>query len=286
MDFAAVAAQAAGLVVGIRHGDHRRGTGVLWRDNAVVASEQSLPEAAGYRVVLPGGAEQDAKLAGRDRGTNVAVLRLEAKAPAFEPAEPAGPGALAMALGSDGEGGITARLGVVHRLGPAWTSMAGGRIDRLIDLDTRLAPREEGGPVLDIAGKLLGISTFGPRRRVLVIPTATVGRAALALLTEGRVPRAWLGLALQPVALPEAACTAAGCESGLMVVSLSSGGPAEQAGILLGDVILAANGEEVGRHRILAQRLAAIGIGGTCILRLLRAGAVQEVSATVGARPE
>ena len=286
MDFAAIAAQAAGLVVGVRHGDGRPGSGVLWRDNAVVVSEQSLPEAAGYRVVMPGGAEQEAKLAGRDRGTNVAVLRLEAKAPAFEPTEPAGPGAFVLALGSDGEGSVTARLGVIHRLGPAWTSMAGGRIDRLIVLDARVGPRDEGGPVLDMTGKLLGISTLGPRRRALVIPTATVGRAVLALLTEGRVPRAWLGVALQPVALPEAARNAAGCEAGLMVVSLSSGGPAERAGVLLGDVLLAVDGEQIGRPRALAQRVAAIGIGGTCILRLLRAGAVQEVQATVGARPE
>ncbi len=285
-DFAAVAAKAAGLVVGVRAGEGRAGSGVLWRDGAVVASEQGLAEAEGYRVVVPGGAEVKAELAGRDKGTNVAVLRVEAKAVELEKAEPVRVGALALALGSDGAGGITARLGVVHRVGPAWHSLAGGRIDRLIVLDARVAGHEEGGPVVDAVGRVLGISTLGPRRRVLVIPAATVDRVVEPLLREGKVARGWLGVALQPVALPEGVRDAAGGEAGLMVISVSSGGPAAQAGVMLGDVLLGVDGEAVRRARGLAERLAVVGVGGACVLRLLRAGAVQEVRATVGARPE
>ena len=285
-DFAAVAATGAGLVVGIRAGDERPSSGVLWRDGAVVASEQRLAEAEAYRVVLPGGAEAEAKLAGRDKGTNVAVLRVEAKAPAWEVGEPTGPGAFALALGSDGAGGITARLGVVHRIGPEWHSMAGGRIDRLIVLDARVAGHEEGGPVIDASGRLLGISTLGPRRRVLVIPSATVERVIEPLLREGRVARGWLGVALQPVSLPDGLRAAAGCEAGLMVVSLSAGGPAEQAGVTLGDVLLGVDGEAVRSARGLAERLGSERVGKECVLRVLRAGAVQEVRATVGARPK
>ena len=151
-------------------------------------------------------------------------------------------GGFAVALGSDGAGGVTARLGVVHRVGPEWHSMGGGRIDRLIVLDARVAWHEEGGPVLDSAGHVLGISTLGPRRRVLVIPTDTVERSVEALLRDGHVARGWLGVALQPVGLPDAARSAAGSDGGLIVVGLSSGGPAEQAGVLLGDVVLSVDG--------------------------------------------
>jgi len=80
---------------------------------------------------------------------------------------------------------VSVRLGVVNLAGPEWASSAGGRIDRYIVLDLRLARAEEGGPVLDAAGGRLGITTFGPRAKVLVIPAATIERIVPALLRTG-----------------------------------------------------------------------------------------------------
>lgn len=290
---AALVAGAAGRVVGLRAGKGRTGSGIVWRDGIVVTSEQALPDAPEYVALLPGGGEAQAILAGRDRGTNVAALRVagvaalhvEGAAPAREDGEPAGPGALAVALGSDGAGGCTARLGMIHRLGPAWHSMAGGRIDRLIRLDVRLSGGEEGGPVLDMQGRVLGMSTLGPRRRALVIPPATVDRVLDPLLSQGRVARGWLGVALQPVALPEAMRAAAGCGSGLMVMSLHANGPADQAGLLPGDIVLALDGVPSTTLRRLAEHLGPERVGAACALRIVRAGAVQDVQATIGARP-
>ena len=284
-DFASVVTGASGLVAGVRAGEGRMLAGMVWRDGVVVVSEQGLKEAEGYRVVLPGGGEAAATLVGRDKGTNVAVLRAEAaRGTTIERAEPE-VGGLALALGSDGAGGVTARLGVVHRVGPEWHSIAGGRIDRLIVLDARVAWHEEGGPVLDNAGRLLGISTLGPRRRVLVIPTDTVERSVEALLRDGHVARGWLGVALQPVGLPDAARSAAGSDGGLIVVGLSSGGPAAQAGLMLGDVVLAMDGAAMRSPRDFGRHVTSRGVGAACGLRVLRAGAVQEVPVTVGARP-
>lgn len=284
-DFASVVTGAAGLVVGVQAGEGRTLSGIVWKDGVVVVSEQGLKEAERYRVVQPWGGEAAATLAGRDRGTNVAVLRADAaRGSTVERAAPA-VGGFALALGSDGKGGVTARLGVVHRVGPEWHSMAGGRIDRLIVLDARVAWHEEGGPVLDSAGRLLGISTLGPRRRVLVIPTETVERSVEALLRDGQVARGWLGLALQPVGLPDAARSAAGSDGGLIVVGLSSGGPAERGGVMLGDVVLSVDGAAMRSPRDLGRHVASRGVGAACGLRVLRAGAVQEVPVTVGARP-
>ncbi len=282
---AALAASAGTLVVGLRAGKGRLSSGVLWRDGAIVTSEQALAEAEDYVAVLPGGADARATLAGRDRATNIAVLRVEAGAAERTRTEPVGPGALALALGTDGAGGCTARLAVIHRVGPAWHSMAGGRIDRLVRLDARLSGTEEGGPVLDARGGLLGISTLGPRRRALVIPHATVERALDPLLAEGRVARGWLGVALHPVALPDALRAAAECDAGLMVVALNAGGPAERAGVLPGDILLAVDGTRSTSLRALAERLGPERVGKECVLRLLRAGAVREIGAMVGARP-
>ena len=284
-DFANVVAGAAGLVAGVRAGEGRALSGVVWRDGVVVASEQGLKEADIYRVVLPGGSEATATLVGRDKGTNVAVLRAEGvRGSIKECAEPS-VGGFALALGSDGAGSVTARLGVVHRVGPEWHSMAGGRIDRLIVLDARVAWHEEGGPVLDSAGRLLGISTLGPRRRVLVIPADTVERSVEALLRDGHVARGWMGVALQPVGLPDAARSAAGSDGGLIVVGLSSGGPAEQAGVMVGDVVLSVDGTAMRSPRDLGRHVTSCGVGAACGVRVLRAGTVQELPVTVGARP-
>ena len=106
---------------------------------------------------------------------------------------------------------------MVHAIGPEWHSQAGGRIDALLRLDARLGA-DEGGPVLTLAGRLLGMSTAGPRRRALVIPAATIDRVLDPLLAEGRIARGWLGVGLQPVMVPDSLREAAGRDSGMMVV--------------------------------------------------------------------
>ena len=266
-------------------GSRAQRTATLWRPGVLVTSEQGLPAEANIPVAMPDGSRGQAVLAGRDPGTNVAALRLEIDGPALpDPAEPQ-VGALALVLGAATDGSATTRLALVHRVGPAWESMAGGRIDRLISLDARLSGPEEGGPVLDAAGGLLGMSTLGPRRRVLVIPAATVNRVLAPLLAEGQVARGWLGLGLQPVSVPAAWQAAAGMETGLMVISLAPQGPAETAGVLPGDILLSVDGMATLHPRTVAKALGATSVGKAVTLRLLRGGTPTDLLATVGARP-
>ncbi len=279
------AATARPLVAGIRVRGHSLRSGTLWRKDVVVASEQALPRAEEAEVTLADGGTFAARVAGRDPGTNIAVLRLDGgPQPAWSDAAPPQPGALALALAVDGAGSAV-RLGVVHSAGPAWHSRGGGRIDRRIVLDVRLARGEEGGPVIDAAGGLLGVSTFGPRRRVLVIPTATVERVLEPLLTKGRVARGWLGAAVQPVLVPEAQGVEPGQAHGLMILGVTRDGPAAQAGVMLGDILVALDGAPIGGTSRLAELLGPEAVGKQVELRLIRAGAVQSVSATVGERP-
>ena len=188
-----------------------------------------------FELVAPGGAIVAAKVAGRDPSTNIAVLRLATPiaAPSIVAGE-ARTGAVALAIGADGGGGVSARLGLVNLAGPEWHSSRGGLIDRRIVLDLRLARREEGGPVFDAAGNCLGMSTFGPRGQVIAIPTATIERVVPQLVKDGRIARGWLGVALQAVAVPDALRETAEQSSGLMVMSVIEDGPAAQAGILRG----------------------------------------------------
>ena len=143
----------------------------------------------------------------------------------------------------------------------------------------------EGGPVVDAAGGLIGMATAGPRGRALVIPHATIERAVGQILTHGTLRGGWLGVGLQQVAIPSALHEAAGQESGLMVVSLAPQGPAEQAGLLPGDVLLALDGEPMTRLRSVRGKLGRDRVGQEVALKLMRAGAMQMVKLTVGARP-
>jgi S1-C subfamily serine protease len=286
---AALAAQAKAarpLVAEIRLSGSTTRSATLWRDDVVIASEQSLPDAESFEVVLASGMAH-AKLAGRDSGTNVAVLKLDHPAQSALPTASAPDvGALALAYGADGTGGVSMRLGAVSQHGPAWHSRAGGKIDRRTHLDVQLSQTEEGGPVLDAAGGLMGISTLGPRGRVLVIPAATVERAIDPLLANGRIERGWLGLALQPVAVPDSLRAAAAQESGLMVMSSVADAPAARAGIVAGDILLAIAGVPVTRMRRLSEQLGADSVGQTRELKIIRAGGVTSFSATITARPK
>ena len=278
----AAAVQGALAAVRLAHGRHLSAT--LWQPDVAIASEQSLPRGDQFELVLAGGAVAKARLAGRDAGSNIAALRLDqpATVPTLQNGEPV-VGAIALAYGADGAGSVRTRMGVVNTAGPEWASSAGGRIDRYIVLDIALARAEEGGPVLDAAGRRLGISTYGTRGRVLVIPAATIERVLPELLKGGRVARGWLGVGLQAVAVPDALHEQAGQSSGVMVMSLAEGGPAARAGIVAGDIILTVNGAR-GLHRIAAE-LGQQSVGRTAELRVIRGGAVLSVQAKVAARP-
>ena len=215
------AAAANNAVAAIRLGHGRHVTGMVWRSGVVVASEQALPRREEFELVAPGGSVVTAKIAGRDSSTNIAILKpAESIAAPTIVAGEAQTGSVALAAGADGIGGASARLGLVNLSGPEWHSSRGGLIDRRIVLDIRLAGREEGGPVFDAAGAYLGMSTFGPRGQVIVIPVATIERIVPLLAKDGRIARGWLGVALQAVAVPDALRESADQSSGLMVMSV------------------------------------------------------------------
>jgi S1-C subfamily serine protease len=276
--------QARALVAGIAAPGHRRRSGTLWRKDVVVASEQSFPDAAEATVALADGSAHSARVAGRDPGTNVVALRLDGTAdPAAPTAGEPQPGALVFVLGVE-ESGVSARLGAVRSVGPLWHSRAGGRIDRRITLDVGITRSEEGGPVVDAGGGLLGMSTFGPRGRVLVIPASTVDAVLEPLLSKGRVERGWLGLALQPVLVPEALQAEAGQSRGLMIMRIAKDSPGAGANLHVGDILVTISGENVTSPAMLARHLGPDSVGKQVELHLIRADKPLSIQATVGVR--
>jgi S1-C subfamily serine protease len=283
---AARAAAARPLVAGIRTAHSRPRSGVLWRADVAVASEQVFPKTDAAELVLADGMTVKASVAGRDRGTNIVALRLERPVESRRPAAAeARFGGLALVFAADGSGEPMVRMGIVRALGPAWHSLAGGWIDRRILLDLRVSSGEEGGPVLDADGGLLGMSTAGPGGRALVIPSATIDQILSPLLTAGSVERGWLGVALHPVALAEAAAAASGQDRGLMVLRVSADMPAAKAGILAGDILVAVGGAPATHPREIARQLGPESVGKSIELRLLRSGSMLALNAMVTARP-
>ena len=275
------AAQSRASATMIR-GGRALSSALLWQGDVAVTSAQSLPRQQSYEVVSGAAERQAAALAGIDAPTNVAVLRLTTAMPA-QPLAGRVPslGELALACGFDQRGNASVRLGMISALAGAWRSERGGRIDARIDLDIRLSPAEEGGPVFDSSGALLGMSTLGPNLRVMVIPAATLERIVPLLLTHGQDARGWLGIALHPVAAPEGFGQAAA----LMALSVADGGPAAKAGILAGDIVLGVDGQSTERFTDLISQLDADSIGRRLEMRVVRAGAVQVFPITIEVRP-
>jgi S1-C subfamily serine protease len=274
-----ITAAAAPGVVAV-HSHRSRASGFVWRGGLVVTADEALAEEGEITVVSPGGATAKATLAGRDPATNVALLRVDG-APAAPAALDTGAvkiGALALVVGSC-EGEPLAALGIVSLAGPKWRSLRGGEIDARVELDLSLSRLAEGGLVVDAAGRGIGMAVFGPRRRVLVIPSATIERAAARLETHGHVARGYLGLGLQPVRLDDGGV-------GAIVMSVDRDGPGAAAGLAQGDVIAAWDGRPIESIRSLRRTLGPDSIGTTAVLSLKRAGAPAQVTLTIGERPQ
>ena len=202
-------------VVGVES-TRSRSSGFVWRPNLVVTADEALAEEGGITVTVTGGARHAATIVGRDASTDVALLRVEGAAlPAVTLRTlPLRAGELALAVGAD----ALALWGVVAAAGPSWHSMRGGEIDARIELDVRLRRHAEGGLTLDARGWAFGMAVFGPRRRTLVIPAATIDRVATQLERNGRIPRGYLGLGLQPVRAEDDGA------AGAIIISLDKNG--------------------------------------------------------------
>jgi S1-C subfamily serine protease len=273
----------------------RRGaiaSGCVWRRGLVVTAAHVFRRTpAALSLVDGAGASRAATLVGIDSSTDLALFRLaDADADALTAlplAEAASvrAGHFAIAVGRSGEGDIVASAGLVNRVGGPWQTWLGGSIDRLIRLDGGVYDGLSGAPVADADGAVIGVATAALSRSYgIVVPTSTVSRVVDALLAHGRVARPWLGIGAQTVPLPGTAGAPAGDHSGLLVTSLAAGGPAERAGLLIGDIIVRAAGSAAASLSELRQALAP-HVGETVALAVLRGGAPLELQTSVGEWP-
>ncbi len=182
--------------------------------------------------------------------------------------------------------GPKAGLGLVSRLGDAWRTPWGGKLDRYVELDLGLHPGFSGGLLLDMSGRGLGLATAGlVRSTPLAIPPATLRRVVASLLAHGSVRRGYLGVTSVPARLPAGAVGEGGTQtSGLLLTGVEEGSPAARAGLMVGDILLSLDGVAVEEAGDLMPLLEEERIGTEVSARFVRGGAVREVTVTLGAR--
>ena len=284
----AAAGKSVVAVLGRRHPS----SGIVFRPDAIVTASHALRRDDEITVVTGPGQKLKAQLAGRDAGTDLAVLRLERSSDA-PPAAWASTsnlrvGELVLALGRTWRGNIAASSGILSGLVPGpWRTWRNGELDQFIRPDLTLYPGFSGGPLVASSGEFLGLNTAGLHRSGITIPSGTVQRVAAELLEKGAIERPYLGLGMQPVALPESLRSKLNltASDGLLVAHLDAGGPADKAGVLLGDLLL-----ELGGHRLqdiesVQNVLRSAKAGHEIETKLIRAGAVTALKIKLEARP-
>jgi S1-C subfamily serine protease len=288
--FADAVERAGRSVISVNEGGRSGVSGTIWRHGLAVTAEHTIREQQELTIELPGGGSSSATVIGRDPTTDIALLRLQDTVPAageFLGAKQIRVGNLVLAVGRRGKQGLAVSHGIVSALGGPWRTWRGGRIDQWFRLDLEPFTGFSGGPLVDGEGKVIGINTSGPRRSVMTIPAATVNRIVDQLLSRGRIARGYLGLGLQPVKLSNLpASSGGGVDRGLLVVTVEPGGPAEKAGMMVGDIVLAVGDKPVADTMALQSALDPEEVGKTLKVRVLRGGQPHDLSVTVAERPE
>ena len=287
--------KAGRAVVAVNAQNRIPGAGVHWRTGIIVTADHTVKREEEITVTLPDNRTVPVKLVGRDSSTDIAILKLQdvqtqdlTSLPIAEIGDTQSlkVGHIVLAIARPGESGLSASLGVVSAIGGG-RSWCGGQIDSFVRLDLSLYPGFSGGPLVDATGRVVGINTSGPRNMVLAIPTTTINRTIDTLLEKGRIARGYLGLGMQPVLLPSAFKNTLNLTSngGLIAINVEPNGPAEQAGVLIGDILVSLNGKPVSDTGDVQAMLGPESAGKTLNTVIIRGGVLVEVAIAIGEKP-
>jgi S1-C subfamily serine protease len=282
------AVSAASPAVVQVQGRRRPASGLVYAEDVVLTTVRALGREDGLHVRRDDGRTLDAELAGWDPTTSLAVLRVAGldTRPLSPSAAAPRVGHLALAVARSWSNVVTASAGIVSVIGGPLPTGRRRAIDQVIRTTAPMHDGFSGGAFLDTAGGLIGIATASAIRGLgIVIPAAIAWKTAATVLEHGSLKRGYLGLAGQPVALPEGQRGADGRENALLVVGVTAGSPAAAAGLLVGDVLLEFDGHHVEAPEELLDLLLGDRVGKTVPLNVLRGGTVAELTVTIGERP-
>lgn len=263
-------------------------SGIAYAQDLVLTADHVVTREDNLRVGLPDGKTFEATIAGRDPGSDLAVLRLAEKvlSPA-KTSEDVKVGQLVLALGRPSSAGMQASWGIVTAINGPTRTFRGGLLDQYLQTETTPYPGFSGGPLINTEGEVLGLNTSGlTRGSSLTIPVKVAWRIGDALVKHGSVKRGYLGVRTQPVEIPEAARTTLKREQGhgLLVLWLEENGPAAKSGLLVGDIVVAINSQPVSDPDDLFAALTSDIVGKSIPVDVLRGGRPETVQVTVGER--
>lgn len=284
--FSAAVQAASASTVRVARARAEATSGTVLTEDLLVTSLHGLRHADDATIVDAHGVERSAQLVGADAGTDLALLRVEGAGltpPHFAAHDTLQVGQFALALGRPGTA-IRASLRIIGLLSAEVQTPQGGRIERYIESDRGLPPGFRGGPLVNVAGQVIGMNSDALLRGCdLALPHATIARVTSELLAHGRVRRGYLGVATQPLRLPAALRAALSQRSGALVVDVADSGPACAAGLRFGDVIVAIDQAQVRGPRELSAQLAD-KVGVQVSVRYVRGGQVETVELTLAER--
>lgn len=256
----------------------RFGSAWAWDAGLAVTVAWAVEGRSPLQLIGADGQPLPAEVVGIDEATDLALLRADGVAPPPVPLHAELPrlGAALAVLGRLPSGDAHASFGHVGLVGPRWRTWKGGPVEHRVRLDGGLFAGLPGGPVVDAAGRVLGIASDAlSRHHGTLLPAVTVARIVNALRDGGRVPRAHLGVALQSAAVRLDGDT----RTGLLVTHVADAGAAARAGVLVGDVIVEAHGRSTAAVADLRDVLDTLDPGAPVPLALARGGQRVDLSA-------
>ena len=264
-------------------------SGITYAADLILTADHVIEREEDITVTLDDGTEISARVAGRDGGSDLAVLKLErATATVAEATKsPARLGQIARALARPSPDGIEASLGTVSAIGGPVRTARGGMLERYIRTDSISYPGFSGGPLVAADGTVLGINTSGlGRGAAITIPADIAWKVAETLAKNGHIKRGYLGIRSQTVEIPSASQKALQREqaTSLLVVSVENDSPAAKGGLIVGDILVAVASVPVLHHDELFARLSSDVVGKSTPIEILRGGQPQTLNVLIGER--
>lgn len=286
------AVERAGQAVLAIHARHRvPSSGIHWQKGVAVAADHTIKRDEEIQISLPDGRTVPATLAGRDPGTDIAVLKFDAgnlTPPEISDSSALRIGNLVLAVSRSEGNHLGASFGAISVAGGAWRTWRGGQIDQFLRLDLAIYIGFSGSALVNAQGQIAGLNTSGlARGMAMAIPASTVNRVTTELLEKGHVSRGFLGIGMQPVILPAAVRERLNLDSetGALLISVEADGPAAQAGLMLGDVLLTLDGQPIRDTDDIQAHLGSEKVGKQVTASILRGGALTQAAIRIGERP-
>ena len=261
-------------------------SGIVYANGLVLTADHVLEREDDLTIQTHDGRTLPAQFAGRDPSSDLAVLKVGDLN--IEPATAASlarVGQMILAVGRPTADGPMASLGIVSAVGGPLRTGRGGMLERYIRTDATPYPGFSGGPLIDTSGAVVGITTTGLVGGVaLAVPAEIAWRIADALQKHGSIKRGFLGISSQPVQLHETQRAGKDQDRGLLIVRVDEDSPAGKGGILLGDIVVALDGQSVKDTDDLQALLTGERVGTEVPVEVIRGGSLQTVKVTIGER--